>query len=114
VEDVADCATTALAHPALGAHARFELAGPETLTCAGVARLMLRALDRPRPLLHVPTPLVSRSLRILQRLRADSVLPTWDEAELTEVSMTSTSGSADTERLGVTPKSMSAVLGLEA
>jgi NADH dehydrogenase len=114
VEDVAECAMAALRQPALGPHARFELCGAETVTCAGVARLMLRALGRPRPLLYVPTPLVSRGLRVLQRLGADSVLPTWDEAELTEVSMISAAGSAGAERLGVRPERISVVLGLEA
>jgi NADH dehydrogenase len=113
VEDVADCIMAALRRPG-ERHARFELAGPETLTCAGVARLMLRALERPRPLLSVPTPLVSRGLRMLQAIGAGSLLLTWDEAELTEISMVSARGSADTEHLGVRPKPISAALGLRA
>jgi len=36
---------------------------------------------------------------------------TWDEAELMEVTMTSTRGAADAEALGVTPAHMRAVLG---
>jgi uncharacterized protein YbjT (DUF2867 family) len=112
VEDVADCIMAALRRPAERSHTRFELAGPETLTCAAVARLMLRALERPRPLLGIPTPVVSRGLGVLQAIGAGSLLLTWDEAELTEVSMISARGSADSERLGVSPKSMSAVLGL--
>jgi uncharacterized protein YbjT (DUF2867 family) len=112
VEDVADCIMSALRQPAERAHTRLELAGPEVLTCAGVARLMLRALERPRPLLSVPTPLVSRGLRMLQAIGAGALLLTWDEAELTEISMVTERGSADAERLGVTPKPISAVLGL--
>jgi NADH dehydrogenase len=112
VEDVVECLLAALRRAPSELHARFELAGPETLTSAEVTQLMLRALQRPRPLLHVPTPLVSRGLRMLQATPAGALLPTWDEAELTEVSMTSARGSADAERLGVAPRAMSAALGL--
>ncbi|MDE3070759.1 MAG: NAD(P)H-binding protein, partial [Acidobacteriota bacterium] len=44
---------------------RFELAGPETLSFAGVVRAMLAAIGRPRPLLPVPTPLAARGLRLM-------------------------------------------------
>jgi NADH dehydrogenase len=113
VDDVADCALAALRRPAGEHHERFELAGPETLTFAEVVRLTLRGLERPRPLVPVPTPLVSRALTMIQRARVDSLLPTWEEAELAEVAMTSATGSADAERLGVTPKPIAAVLGLQ-
>ena len=36
---------------------------------------------------------------------------TWDEAELLEVPLLARRGTADAERLGVTPKPMAAVLG---
>jgi NADH dehydrogenase len=36
---------------------------------------------------------------------------TWDEAELLQVSMTSETGTAGAEALGVMPRRMSAVLG---
>jgi NADH dehydrogenase len=39
---------------------------------------------------------------------------TWDEAELLEVSMTSTGGTRDVQSLGVTPRRMDAVLGVAA
>jgi NADH dehydrogenase len=112
VEDLVECLLAALRRAPSEPHARFELAGPETLTSADVAHLLLRALQRPRPLLNVPTPLVSRGLRMLQATSAGALLPTWDEAELTEVSMVSARGCADAKRLGVAPKAMSAVLGV--
>lgn len=112
-EDVAECIRCALRAAPTSEHERFELAGPQTLSWAEALRLMLRAIERPRPLLHVPTPLVSRSLRMLERAGADSLLPTWDEAELAEVAMTSAGGSAGAQRLGVMPKAMAAVLGLD-
>ncbi len=93
------------------AHERIELAGPETLSHTEIVRTVLRSLGRKRPLLHVPTPLVSRSLRALERLAGPSAFATWDEAELMEVSMVSARGAAGTEALGVTPQRMAAVLG---
>jgi len=133
VEDVVDCVLAAL-HGRAGDGAgwqanggssapgnatrasldlRFELAGPQTITTREVARMMLRAIERPRPLLPVPTPLAARVLRLLSAIDADSPLPTWEEAELAEVSMTASGGDADARRLGVAPRPMAAVLGLD-
>jgi NADH dehydrogenase len=109
-EDVADCAMALLQRPADG-NARFELAGPDTLTHTDIVELALRAAGRPRPLVHVPTPVVSRALRVGEALLKSAAPATWDEAELMEVSMTSRHGTADAESLGVVPKRMTAVLG---
>jgi len=92
------------------AHERFELAGPETLSLADIVRLLLRAQGRRRMLVHVPTPVVSRALRLLEATMGTGAFATWDEAELMEVSMTSNRGSADAELLGVAPEPMGAVL----
>jgi uncharacterized protein YbjT (DUF2867 family) len=108
-QDVADCVIAALGAPA--PHARYELAGPETLSHDDMIRALLSAQGRARPLLHVPTPLVSRALRLLERAMGAGAPATWDEAELMEVSMTSAGGSADAEGLGVEPQRMAAVLG---
>ena len=61
--------------------------------------------------MHVPTPLVSRTLRLLERFAGAGAFATWDEAELMEVSMTSARGAADAQALGVHPQRMAAVLG---
>ncbi len=45
---------------------RYELAGPETLSHEEIVRIVLRSLGRSRPLVHVPTPIVSRALRLLE------------------------------------------------
>jgi uncharacterized protein YbjT (DUF2867 family) len=138
VEDVADCVTNVLRAPdgehALGLahggeipgapptrssregddderHARYELAGPETLSHNDIVHTVLRSLNRNRPLLHVPTPIVSRALRLLEATIGPHAFATWDEAELMEVPMISTRGAADAESLGVTPQPMRAVLG---
>jgi NADH dehydrogenase len=131
-DDVADCVIAALAGSRTGdaangggaqrgsgggaAHGRgsvrYELAGPETLSHDAIVRLALRSFGHPRPLVHVPTPIVSRTLRAVEAVAKERAFATWDEAELMEVSMTSRLGTADAERLGVAPKPIAAVLGL--
>jgi uncharacterized protein YbjT (DUF2867 family) len=110
-EDVADCLIAAMRASDGALHSRYELAGPQTLSHTEMVRAILRSLNRSRPLLHVPTPLVSRALRALEAMMGPRVFATWDEAELMEVSMASADGSADAESLGVTPAPMAAVLG---
>jgi uncharacterized protein YbjT (DUF2867 family) len=109
-EDVADCIVSALKDNSSARSGRYELAGPETLSHTEIVRTVLAALRRNRPLLHVPTPLVSRGLRLLEATMGPRAFATWDEAELMEVSMVSARGSGDVEALGVTPHRMSAVL----
>jgi len=91
---------------------RYELAGPETLSHNDLVRVVLRSLNRKRLLVHVPTPVVSRMLRLLERVSGPNAFATWDEAELMEVPMVSARGAADVEELGVTPARMPAVLGV--
>lgn len=115
-EDVADCVVAALglkpgADGSAAAHARFELAGPQTLSHKQIVELVLRAAGRSRSTVNVPTPLVSRTLRVVETLMKSRAPVTWDEAELLEVSMLCAAGTADAERLGVTPRAMAAVLG---
>jgi uncharacterized protein YbjT (DUF2867 family) len=131
-EDVASCVVAALdgkqsgaserkTHDGSGAseqrtndgsamHERYELAGPQTLTYNEVIRAVLGSLDRERPLLPVPTPMVSRTLRMLERVSGTSTPITWDEAELLEANMVATHGIVDAQALGVTPEPMRAVL----
>jgi NADH dehydrogenase len=117
-EDVADCVMAVLpggAHAAEAAGAggaRYELAGPETLTYEEMVRCVLRSLRRRRPIVHVPIPIMRRALKLLELLMGPAAPATWDEAELLEVSMTCRQGTADAERLGVVPRSMRAVLGV--
>jgi uncharacterized protein YbjT (DUF2867 family) len=107
--DVADCVMAALDSGA-NARERYELAGPETLSHSMIVQLALRAQHRHRRLVHVPTAIVSRSLRVLEALLKSKSPATWDEAELMEVSMLAERGSADAEALGVKPAYMAAVL----
>jgi uncharacterized protein YbjT (DUF2867 family) len=109
-DDVADAVAAALGGAGTG-RVRYELAGPQTLSHEAIVELVLRAAGRGRPLVNVPTPLVSRGLRLVETLMKSRAPATWDEAELLEVSMTSVRGTADAETLGVTPRAMDAVLG---
>ncbi len=112
-QDVAGCVLAALRAPDGQAHERYELAGPETLSHDEIVRTVLRAVDgRRRPLIHIPTPIVSRTLRLLEAVRGEHAFATWDEAELMETSMITPRGAAEAESLGVTPQPMAAVLGL--
>ncbi len=116
-EDVADCVVAALrgddgaGRSRDSRHERYELAGPETLSHSDIVRTLLRSLNRRRPLVHIPTPVVSRVLRPLERLGGSRAFATWDEAELMETPMISARGAADAEALGVRPQRMAAVLG---
>ena len=113
-EDAADCVMGALrsldAARGPNVSRSFELAGPQTLSHEEIVRLVLRSLNRRRPLAHVPTPIVSRVLRLLEAAAGTRAFATWDEAELMEVSMVSSRGDADAERLGVSPQPMGAIL----
>jgi uncharacterized protein YbjT (DUF2867 family) len=110
-DDVADCITAVLDGGGANGGGRYELAGPETLSHEAIVRLALRAFGRRRPVVPVPTPLVSRGLRLLEALVGGRAFATWDEAELLEVPMTTRLGTADAERLGISPQPMAAVLG---
>ncbi len=89
---------------------RYELAGPETLSYNEISDLVSRASGRPRPLLHIPLPIVRSGLIALRKVFGEAVFATWEEAELMEVPMVSQRGTADAERLGVQPLPMAEVL----
>src|SRR2546421_1062971 len=110
-DDVADCVVAAL-NGRGDARERFELAGPDTLTYDAIVQLALESFGRRRPLVHVPLALVRAGLRVVGALAGPAAFATWDEAELWEIPMTTPSGTADAERLGVTPRPMQAVLGV--
>ena len=108
-EDVAGCVVAALGREP--ERARYELAGPDELNHTEIVRLVLEAGGRHRPLVHVPTPVVSRGLKVVEALMKTRAPAVWDEAELMEVSLVTPRGTADAEALGVTPAPMRAVLG---
>ena len=109
-EDAAACVMSVLAGNG-GDRARYELAGPDTLSYDDMARVTLRALRRQRRLLHVPLPIVRQGLRAVQAVAGDQTFAVWEEAELMEIPMTTPRGTADAEALGVSPRQMRAVLG---
>jgi NADH dehydrogenase len=81
------------------------------LTYDDIARVILRSHARRRRLLHVPVPVVRSSLNAVQAVMGAAAPVTWDEAELMEAPMTSASGTADAQSLGVSPHPMREVLG---
>jgi NADH dehydrogenase len=113
-EDVADCVMAALPFGAHGAEvrgARLELAGPETLTYRQLVALVLRSLHRRRPIIGIPTAVMRRALRWVELVMGPTAFATWDEAELLEIPLVTSRGTADAKRLGVVPKPMGEVLG---
>jgi NADH dehydrogenase len=111
-EDVADCVMAELTRTdSANGSVRYELAGPETITYDGIVDVAMRSFRRRRPVVHVPFGVVRRALRVGETVVGPSIFATADEAELMEVPMTTRSGTADAERLGVVPKPMRAVLG---
>lgn len=108
--DAARCVIGALDRDATGARERYELAGPETLNYDEMSDLVSRVAGRPRPLVHVPLPMIRAGLIGLRSIFGEAVFATWEEAELMEVSMTTERGTADAEELGVVPRRMADVL----
>src|SRR5690242_18456380 len=108
-EDVARCVVGALALGP-GAAPRYELVGPETMSYDEMSDLVSRIAGRPRPLVHLPLPLVRSSLIAIRSLFGEAVFATWEEAELMEVPMLSERGTRDAEELGVEPRRMGDVL----
>jgi NADH dehydrogenase len=113
-EDVADCVMAALpggAHDAASVGRRYELAGPETLTYEEIVQCALDSFRRRRRVVRLPTAVVRPTLKLVELLTGPAAFATWDEAELLEVPLIASGGTADAEALGVTPKPMRAVLG---
>ncbi|MEK6276665.1 MAG: NAD(P)H-binding protein [Actinomycetota bacterium] len=93
-----------------GKRDRYELAGPDTYSYDEISDLVSRASGRPRPLLHIPLPVVRGGLIALRKVFGEAVFATWEEAELMEVPMVTERGTADAEELGVQPRRMAEVL----
>ena len=112
-DDVAACVMATLpGGPAAdaAAGARYELAGPETLTHREIVALALRSFHRRRPIIGVPMWLTRRILRTVELLGGPTAFATWDEAELLEIPLVTARGTADARALGVTPRPMAEVL----
>jgi len=89
---------------------RYELAGPEVLSYDDMSDLVSRVAGRPRPLVHLPLPLVRAGLIAMRAAFGEAAFATWEEAELMEVPMISERGAGDAEALGVLPRAMTDVL----
>jgi uncharacterized protein YbjT (DUF2867 family) len=116
-DDVAACVMAALPGGACAdaaANARYELAGPETLTHREIVAAALRSFGRRRRIVSIPLGLTRRILETVERVGGPTAFATWDEAELLEIALVSPRGTADAQSLGVTPRSMEEVLGSAA
>jgi len=112
-EDVADATLALLDGRAPDDRTVYELAGPETLTHEAAVGLIVRAAGhRPRPIVPVPQEVVRRLLEAVELAMGPAAFATSEEAELLDVPMTTPTGTADAEALGVAPQRMPAVLGV--
>jgi uncharacterized protein YbjT (DUF2867 family) len=115
--DVAACVMAGLPggpHAQAAANARFELAGPQTLTHREIVALALRSFGRRRRIVSIPLWLTRRILKTVEVVGGPAAFATWDEAELLEIPLVSPRGPADAQALGVTPRRMAEVLGCGA
>jgi NADH dehydrogenase len=108
-EDAADCVIAALDRTG-DHHARFELAGPETLTQREFVRLVLAASGRRRRTIPLPLAGLRAALQAEETLAGPASLVTWDDAQMLAVEMLSASGTRDAEALGVSPRRVADVL----
>ncbi len=105
-----DAARAVMAALESGNGGSFDLAGPERMTYAEITSLIAHLAGRPRPVWRAPLPLVHLGLTTLRNIMGEVAFATWQEAELMQVSMTSATGTADVEALGITPRRMHQVL----
>ena len=105
-DDVAACAVAALD---AGADGRFELAGPDEMTYEELVRELLRRRRR-RRVVHVPVPLFRAALWAVSRTLGPAAPATPEEGDLLEAPLLSSGGTADAERLGVSPRPLGAAL----
>lgn len=113
-DDVAACVMAALpggraADAAV--NARYELAGPQTLTHRDIVAIALRGFGRRRRIVSVPLWLTRRVLNAVELIGGPTAFATWDEAELLEIPLVSPRGVRDALALGVRPRPMEEVLG---
>jgi NADH dehydrogenase len=105
--DVATCALAALERPP----ARYELAGPDTVTERQFVEAALRARGRRRHLLPLPLAVLRPVLEAHVALAGPAAVVTWEEVVQLAVTMTTPRGTEDVRALGVEPRTLQEVLG---
>jgi NADH dehydrogenase len=110
-DDVADCVMAALRSGE--ANRSYEVAGPETLSYRAMLGLALSSFGHVRRLWPVPVGLARESVRALELLTGGPTFATPDEVDLLQASLLSERGTADAESLGVRPRAMPEVLGVQ-
>lgn len=110
-QDLADCVLAAIDREG-EEDARFELAGPDTITHRQLVGLALKSAGKRRRMVGIPDPLLRPALRAYEALAGPTAFATWDEAQQLSASLVTARGTADAEALGVTPRRMPDVLGV--
>lgn len=67
VEDLARVVVEATVRPGVAENTTFEIGGPATYRMDGIIRLVMDVLDRRKPILHLPLPLVRGGALVLER-----------------------------------------------
>jgi NADH dehydrogenase len=107
VGDVADAVAAALARPEARGKT-YELGGPRAMTMREVLRYVLEVTRRRKPMLDMPPKLMERQARILQRLPKPPL--TEDQLLLLARDNVVGAGMPGLEALGITPKTVEAVV----
>ena len=109
--DVGDAAAAVLARPA-SAKSVFELGGPRIYTYREIAALTLREIDRKKPVLGLPAPLMKLAGALAQQIALVGLKPpiTADQVELMCHDNVVRPGANDLASLGIQPTAAEAIL----
>ena len=112
VSDIVEAVVAQLALPPRAEHQRVELAGPQALDLRTISRLIGSSLGRRRPAVPV-TPGFAKTMLRVAASGAVELPMVWDRQALLGAEMIAPSGSADALALGVSPRRISDLLGLD-
>jgi uncharacterized protein YbjT (DUF2867 family) len=111
VGDVGDAVATVLARPNT-ARSVFELGGPRVYTYREIAALVLREIDRKKPIVSVPVPLMKLMGFFAQQVAMVGLVPpiTADQVELMTQDNVVRPGALSLASLGIAPTAAEAIL----
>lgn len=111
VGDVGDAVAAVMARPDTAKQV-FELGGPRIYTYRELAELTLREIDRHKPIIGVPAPLMKLAGFFAQQIAIVGLVPpiTADQVELMRHDNVVRPGAKDLASLGITPTAAEAIL----
>ncbi len=112
VPDIVDAVIAQSSLPPEPGHQRVELAGPQALDLRTVSRLIGSSLGRRRPALTVPAGFAKTLLKVAASGAVELPI-VWDPQALLGAEMIAAGGTAGALALGVSPRRLSDVLGLD-